>query len=160
MASQPSTPAAAGLGTPRTMVEPRPTAAEPLLTLPTGRLLQAVVLSNAAAAGGWTLVCSLFGFGNDTITTGVIGVALVAAVTIAGVFAIVPWMAKPASITMMLWLVADVFGMLLTLAGAFLLYSATSLSSRPLLLGVVVAYFLTLLGKVIVAALHVRRHLP
>lgn len=142
------------------MVEPRPIGSEPLLTLPTMQLVQAVLLSNAAAAGAWTLVCSLFGLGNDTLVTGVIGVAMVAAVSLAGVFAIVPWMAKPASITMMLWLVADVFGMLLTLGGAFLLYSATSLSSRPLLLGVVVAYFLTLLGKVIVAALHVRRHLP
>lgn len=133
---------------------------EPWLTLPTLALIGAIVGCCAAAGGLWAAGALALGYGGEIAATGALGAGLTAAFSTIGLLLIFPWMAKPASTAMLMWLVSDVLSMLMTLAAAYLLYSATFLQSHPLLLGVVLAYFVTLLGKVAVVASHMRKHFP
>jgi hypothetical protein len=129
------------------------------MTLPTLPLIGVVVACCAVAAGIWAAGATMLGH-DDAIIAGAIGAALVASCASLGVVVMFPWIARPASTAMLLWLFTDMLGMAAALVLAFLLYSATFLSAVPLLLGVVLAYLLTLLGKAAVVALHVKRTLP
>ena len=61
---------------------------------------------------------------------------------------------------MTFWLAGTVVRLLITPAGAFLLYSATPLGTAGLWLGIVVSYAATLVGETRVYAAHMRRFSP
>lgn len=136
----------------------RPSGDEPLITLPTLRLIWAIVIACAAGAGLWAVGAMVLGYGPTVAGTGAIGSALALVFSVGAVLLLMPWIARPASTGLLLWLGADLLAMLLTIAAAYLLYSATFLASHPLLLGVVLTYFIVLPAKVMVIASHMRRH--
>lgn len=142
------------------MAPEKPVKDEPWLTLPTVALIGVIAAGCAVAAGLWAVGSMALGYGGEFAATGALGAGLVLIVSSIGLLLSFPWMSKPASTTMMLWLFTDVLSMLATIGVAYLLYSATFLQSHPLLLGVVLAYFVTLLGKVAVVASHMRKHFP
>ena len=145
--------------TARTMAPEKPiNKDEPWLTLPTVSMVAAIAGCCAAAAGLWVAGSLALGYSGEIAATGAFGAAMVLVLGTLGYVLIFPWMAKPASTAMLLWLTADVLSMLMTLAAAYLLYSATFIQSHPLLLGVALAYVVTLLGKVALVALHMRKH--
>jgi hypothetical protein len=132
---------------------------EPSITLPTGRVIAATVVACAVAAGLWAGGAAVLGYAGPVILGGVIGAALTAVAACVVFVLTMPWMAKPTSTTMMLWIAADMGAMVLTLGVGYLLYSAAFLgpgSGPALLLGVVLAFFLVLLSKVAVAASHMK----
>jgi len=131
---------------------------EPWITLPTMQLLLWIGIGSVAGAGLWSVGAAVLGYGGAVAANGAIGAGLVLVTSAAAVLLLMPWIARPASTGMLLWLASDVASMLLTLGLAYLLYSATFLQSHPLLLGVVLTYFIVLPAKVAVIASHMRKH--
>lgn len=133
---------------------------EPWLTLPTRALVIAITSSAAVAAGGWAVVAFALGYSPEVAATGAIGAVLMGVMAIIGRLITFPWQPKPASTAMLAWVAADVLSMLATIAAAYVLYSATFMQIQPLLLGVVLAFFLTLFSQVAVAASHLNKDSP
>jgi hypothetical protein len=132
---------------------------EPSITLPAVRIIAVTFAACAVAAGAWAGGAAVLGYGGTVVLGGPVGAALTAVIASIVFILTMPWMAKPTSTTMLLWLASDMLAMVMTLGVAYLLYSATFLgpdSGPPLLLGVVLAFFLVLLAKVAVAASHLK----
>ena len=133
---------------------------EPTIGLPTARLITTVMFATIIAAGGWYAAASLGRWGAETARTGLIGGTLVGVIVLAGVLIMTPWVTRPVSAWMTLWLAGTVMRMLMTPIAAWLLYSATprgSLAAEPLALSVALTYLATLFSEATVLALHVKR---
>lgn len=138
---------------------------EPSITLPTRRLIATTVACCAIAAAVWAGVGAALGYGSEVLLSGAIAAGLTALAVTIGLLVTMPWIAKPVTTTMAVWLGSDMLSMLLALGGAYLLYSATRhgdsaafLGLTPLLIGVALSFFLVLLGKAAVVAAHMRTH--
>lgn len=140
---------------------------EPAITLPTARLIAVTFACCAVSAAAWVMVSMLFGFGQDVALGGVVAAGLTAVCATIGLLLTFPWIAKPVSTAMTLWMVGDVLSMGLSLGGAYMLYSAVlrvgsphylAYGLQPLFLGTALALFLVLLGKAIFIAGFMRKH--
>lgn len=133
---------------------------EPFITLPTTRLIAVTIACCAAIAGAWAGVTLAMGYDGQTQLGGAVGAGLTGLCIILMLLLTVPWIAKPASTAMLLWIGSDLVAVALSLGAAYLLYSATFLGLQPLFLGVAATFLLVLLGKAILVASHVRKHYP
>jgi hypothetical protein len=133
---------------------------EPWITLPTMRLIVAVAISCMAAAGLWVTGAFAFGYGGEIAVTGALGAGLTLAFSAIAVVATMPWISRPASTGMMIWLAGDVLAMGATLGFAFLLYSATSIHNVSLFLGVALAFLIVLPAKAAAIASHMKQYDP
>lgn len=134
-----------------------PLANEPVISLPTARLLGAVTVAAAITGSLWVGVTLMLGQASAVQTAGLVAAAIVAAVTIAGLLAITPWKTRPISAWMTFWLAGMVIRMLATPALTFLLYSAIPLNAPALTLSVAIVYLVVLMTEAIVVARHVGR---
>ncbi len=139
------------------MTSPAPATKEPIIALPTGRMVESIVGLSAVTCAGWLAVIWLGGFEGEAGAAGVVGAATVAAVSVAAALLMRPWRPRPVSSWMTWWLAGIVGRLLVTPAVAYLLYSATSLSGTPLLLSVATTYVIVQCGEAAVVALHIKR---
>ena len=139
------------------MTSPAPTTKEPIIALPTGRMVGSIVGLSALTYAGWLAVVWVGGFGVEAVPAGLAGAAVVAVVGVAAALLMRPWRPRPVSAWMTWWLGGIVVRLLVTPVVAYLLYSATSLSGTPLLLSVATTYVIVQCGEAAVLALHIKR---
>jgi drug/metabolite transporter superfamily protein YnfA len=132
----------------------------PLLTdftLPTTKLLLSAVLTSLAAAAGWTIVTLLGPWDSTTTLVGLLGIGIVAVVSVIGTLAMRPWHPR----TVVAWggvLVAtSVSRAVVAIGGCLLLYSAARQPAEPLLLGAMAGLIPVLIGETKLAARRFRR---
>ncbi len=130
---------------------------EPIITMPTRRLIATVLVSAIVAGGGWMAVVAALGMDTAVIAAGGPGAGVVALVALGGLLVTQPWKPREVSWWATMWLASTVVRLLVTPVAAYLLYSATPLSLTPLMLSVAIAYAVVLAGEVAVVALHVKR---
>lgn len=130
---------------------------EPLISLPTGRLLVAVIGACATSTAAWLGVVSLGAWGREVLMAGPVGALAVAVTGVAGVVVMTPWKTRDMITWWTMWLAATVLRLLLTPVAAFLLYSATPLSPEALCLAIAASYFLALMAEAAIIARHVHR---
>jgi glucan phosphoethanolaminetransferase (alkaline phosphatase superfamily) len=137
---------------------------EPVLSLPTSRLVTAVALAAAMTGSIWVGVCLILRQSSGVQIAGLLAAAVVLAVSIAGILAITPWKTRPISTWMTLWLAGMVIRMLATPAITFVLYFAVpaptpgdSGGAAALALAVALVYLVVVLTEAIVVARHVSK---
>ncbi|MCP3902325.1 MAG: hypothetical protein GY715_01705 [Planctomycetes bacterium] len=124
---------------------PRPD--DQTVRLPTVRLATVAVVISVIVGGGW-LAAVLAGGGPRVLALG--GLAAAGAVGVASVvalFAIQPWHERSVYVWPAVWLLGTYIRLVLALAGAFLLYSATPLSSRGVWLAAALTYVAVMVGE-------------
>jgi len=141
----------------------------PSRTLPTLRLLIVAWLYAIIAGAGWTLAMVVHasrlpppptdahGAADSSavagptaaslIATGPLAAVLVGLGATCGILAIQPWRPRPLTTWPMVWMAGSFVRFMVTLTGAFLLYSATPSGTVHLWIGVVIAYLATLVGE-------------
>ena len=129
---------------------------EPVTTLPTRRMVIAVIASALATIAAWSAVTALTGR-TSTITAAAAAATLVAGISILSLVVIRPWKPRAMGTWANLWLAALVGRLLLTPALAYLLYSATPLSLTPLMLSVAVTYVIVQISEAAALAAHLKR---
>ncbi len=139
------------------MTSPAPATKEPIIALPTGRMVGSIVGLSGLTYVGWLAVVRLGGFGAEAVAAGLAGAAAVAVVGVAAALVMRPWRPRPVSSWVTWWLAGIVGRLLVTPALAYLLYSATPLSGTPLLLSVATTYVIVQCGEAAVLALHIKR---
>jgi hypothetical protein len=130
---------------------------EPTLTLPTGRIIAAMLLAAAFTGSAWVGIALALKMDATVQTAGLVGVAIVAVVCVLGLLAITPWKPRPVSTWMTLWLAGTVLRLFATPALTFLLYFAAPLNALAVTLSVALAYLIVLLTETAVIARHVSR---
>ena len=132
---------------------------EPMLALPSRTLFATVGGVSLLCGIGWAAVSLVLGQTTETVTSGVIGAAITAAVSLLAVLVMTPWKTRPMTAWMTMWLGGTVLRLLVTPALTWLVYSAASLSAKPLALSVAVTYVLTLLSEAAVLSAYVKKRL-
>lgn len=130
---------------------------EPIITMPTRRLLAAIGVAGAASVAAWAAVAWIADGGADAIIAGAAGGAVATATGVLGVLLTRPWRPREITAWTTMWLGMMVVRLLLTPLLGYLLYSATPLSLTPLMLSVAVTYVIVLFSETAVLAVHVRR---
>jgi hypothetical protein len=130
--------------------------------LPAGRLVAWMAFTAMVVAGLWSAAVTIRSLGPQVFATGMLGIAVVTVIAIAGVLVMTPWKPRPVVDWMTMWLAGTVFRMLVTPIAAFLLYSALShaLAVKPLVLSVAATYLCTLLVEAAVVARHMKDSCP
>lgn len=128
------------------------------ITLPTFSLLTLVPLASLIIGLTWYFITIWTGRDTSTAIAGPAGAGVVAVVAVISILVMTPWKSRPMDLWMTFWLAGTVVRLLVTPAGAFLLYSATPLPASALALSVALAYLVTVLTESIVLARHVRKH--
>lgn len=105
----------------------------------------------------WYAVTSMVEPWRSAALTGQLGSVVVAVVAALAIVAMTPWRPRPMIDWMTWWLAGTVVRLLVTPAGAFLLYSAARLEAEPLTLSVAMTYLVTVLTETAVLARHVGR---
>ena len=124
---------------------------EPLARVP----WKSTLLAGAAAAGlscaGWWAGCRLLAptvaMGPDTIRIGCYGIILTWVVAALSMLALTPWTARPISTLAALWMGSTIIRLLVTPAGAYLLYLSTPSAPKALALAVGLGYFVQLMTE-------------
>ena len=136
------------------------TLADRPVTLPTRAIMIAIWVSGGIVALVWGVIFAIaprdgwpawLGAG----AAAVVGISATLALTV-----IRPWRPRPLGNWPMLWVLASFLKWPPTLAGAFLLYSATPLSKGALGLSVLAAYLAVLAGETMVYAKSMKRFAP
>ena len=140
-----------------TMSSPAPATKEPIIALPTARMIGSIVGLSSLTAAVWLVVVWIGGFGAAAGTAGLAGAAVVTVVSVAASLMMRPWRPRLLSWWVSWWLGGILVRLLVTPAAAYLLYSATSLSGTPLLLSVATTYVIVQCGEAAVLALHLKR---
>jgi len=127
------------------MTIPRPD--DVTVRLPTGRLLAAAMVLSAIVGFGW-LAAVLIGGGPSVVAFGGLAAAgVVAVATAVALLAIQPWRERSLFVWPAVWLMHTYIRLVLALGGAFLLYSATPLSSKGVWLAAVLTYLAVMVGE-------------
>jgi hypothetical protein len=128
------------------------TAGPPDITLPTAKLLLAVIVASAVAAGAWALITLVGPWDTSTTRTGLLGIGITAAVAIGGTLAMRPWHER----SILAWggvLIAASFGRaIVTIGICLLLYFAARQPAGPLLIGALAGLVPVLIGETTIAA--------
>lgn len=130
---------------------------EPNISLPTSKMLFAIIMSSLATCLGWMLVVKLGDFKAGTMAAGPAGAGLVMAVGILVVVLMRPWRRRLLGDWVNIWLAGIIGRLVITPGAAYLLYSATPLSWSPLLLSVATSYVIVQIGEAAVLSLHLKR---
>jgi len=125
---------------------------EPSLALPVARLIAWPSIAATIAGIIWFAVALIAGMGLDEAMIGLLGAGIAIVAMTAGLLIMGPWVARPVSLWMTLWLAGMMVRFVVALACAWVLYSATSAGPWALLAGVGGCYFAALLTEVIVLA--------
>lgn len=134
-----ASPAAAGV---RRQLPPEAEIAVPALPV-----ISVCTLVPVLGAAAWAGFASGLGYSSQIVMTGVLGGALVLAITMVALVVTSPWTRRPISMHMTMWLAGTVIRLLATPAGAFLLYSAAPLDGTALTLSVGGIHLATLLTE-------------
>lgn len=135
------------------------TGGDPVTALPAARLV--AWSSGAAALAGlaWFGIALIAGFGSGDALVGLWGAAIAAVAMAVGLLVMAPWIARPISMWMTLWLAGTLVRFAIGLGLSWVLYSATSVSPWALLAGAGGCYVVALVTEVIVLAGFVNRTL-
>ncbi len=130
---------------------------EAILSLPFARMIAVSTFAAAIAGGAWTLGAAIAGLDWNEAVVGAFGALITAVAMAAGLLVIGPWVARPISLWMTLWLGAMIVRFGLALGFSWLLYSASHAIPWAMLVGVGGVYFAALVSEVAVLAGFVRR---
>ena len=117
------------------------------IAVPATPVLVVCALVPVLGGAAWAGVATGLGYSSQIVMTGVLGAALVLAITMAALVVTSPWSRRPVSMQMTMWLAGTVIRLLATPAGAFLLYSAAPLDGTALTLSVGGIHLATLLTE-------------
>jgi hypothetical protein len=140
------------MATPMTANQKMTSGGEPSMALPVVRLAAWPAAAAAIVGLAWFVVALIAGMGLDEAMIGLFGAGIATIAMTAGLLIIGPWIARPVSMWMSLWLAGMMVRFVVALALAWVLYSATSAGPWALLAGVGGCYFAALLTEVIVLA--------
>jgi hypothetical protein len=130
---------------------------EPVLSMPTSRLVMGVLIAAGLTGAAWVGICLVIGQTAAIQAAGLVGAGVVAVVAAIGIVATTPWKTRPVTGWMTMWLAGTVIRMLATPAVTFLLYSAIPLNAMALTLSVAIAYLVVVLTEATIVARHVGR---
>lgn len=127
------------------------------LTLPTAKMLLSAAMASCVAAAGWTIVTLLGPWDSTTTLVGLIGIGIVAFVSVIGTLAMRPWHPR----TIVAWggvlVAASVSRAVVAIGGCLLLYFAARQPAEPLLLGAVAGLIPVLICETRLVARQFRR---
>lgn len=132
---------------------------EPTMRFPTGRLLGAAALGGAAGVAGVYLASLVPNWDVSFNIAAVIGAGLVVVIATLATLVMTPWVRRPMSAWMTMWLAGTVMRLLLTPLAAVLLYSATTPDRTTFGLSIGLSYLLALLIEAGVLARFVHQKL-
>jgi len=117
--------------------------------------------SGAAALAGivWFGVAKIAGFSGGDASIGLWGAVIASAAMTCGLVIMGPWVARPVSLWLTLWLAGTLVRFAVALGLSWVLYSATSVSPWALLAAVGGCYVVALMTEVIVLARFMNRTL-
>ena len=129
-----------------------PTApAEPLARVPwKSTLLFGAVAAGLSCAGWWAgcqLIAPTVELSPDTVRIGCSGILLTWVVAALSLLALTPWTARPISTLAALWMGSTIIRLLVTPAGAYLLYLSSPSAPKALALAVGLGYFVQLMTE-------------
>jgi hypothetical protein len=130
---------------------------QPVIPLPTSRLLGAVLGTSALVGLIWILISAVLGHEGQIVLAGLAAAIIVGACTAAGLLVITPWRPRPVSQWVSLWLAQTVVRLLVTPLVSFLLYSAAPLGAIPLALAVGLTYLAAVLSEAGVVRRYLQR---
>ena len=124
---------------------------EPLARVPwKSTLLMGVAAAGLSCAGWWAgcrLLAPTVEMGPDTVKIGCYGIILTWVVAALSMLALTPWTARPVSTLAALWMGSTIIRLLVTPAGAYLLYLSTPSAPKALALAVGLGYFVQLMTE-------------
>lgn len=124
---------------------------EPLARVPWKSTLLAGAVSAGLCCAGWWAGCRLLSqtveMGPDTVRIGCYGIILTWVVAALSILALTPWTARPISTLAALWMGSTVIRLLVTPAGAYLLYLSTPSAPKALALAVGLGYVIQLFAE-------------
>jgi hypothetical protein len=127
------------------------TPAEPLARVPwVSCLIGGAVAAGLSCAGWWAGCRMLSGtveMGPDTVRIGCYGILLTWAVAALSTLVLTPWTARPISTLAALWMGSTLVRLLVTPAGAYLLYLSSPSAPKALALAVGLGYFVQLMTE-------------
>ncbi len=135
-------------------------AAEREVTLPTGRFLAVIWIAALGAGAAFAAGAVLLGLGDAAAWNGPIGAGVVAVAASLVVLGLRPWRPRAMLNWPVLWVASSFVRLLATLAGTYLLYSATQSGGRSLWMAVALAYLAVMVGETRVYAMSMRRVAP
>ena len=131
-----------------------------LVALPTGLLIWAAWAACALAGGAWGLVAFALGQRGPVAFTGPAAAGVVAVAATVALLVIRPWRPKPAFTWANVWMAGSFLRLVITLAGVFLLYSATPLRGRNVWFAAVLAYVAVMVCETRIFAGSMKRLAP
>lgn len=130
------------------------------VTLPTGRLLAAVILPALTVGVAWVGLCLLAGWDRPRTLGGAVGAGWVALVGAATVAALTPWSPRKLAIWPLVWTAAGFVRMIVALGGGLLLYSRPDFGGAVVFAPVVAAYLAVMAFETREYARAMARHHP
>ena len=124
---------------------------EPMARVPWKGSLAAGAVAAGLSCAGWWAGCRLLSgtveMGPDTVRIGCYSIILTWAVTAVSMLALTPWTARPISTLAALWMGATLIRLLVTPAGAYLLYLSSPSAPKALALAVGLGYLVQLMTE-------------
>jgi hypothetical protein len=124
---------------------------EPLARVPWKSTLLASAVAAGLSCAGWWAGCRLLAhsvdMGPDTVRIGCSGIILTWVVSALSMLALTPWTARPISTLAALWMGSTIIRLLVTPAGAYLLYLSSPSAPKALALAVGLGYFVQLMTE-------------
>jgi hypothetical protein len=133
---------------------------EPIFSLPTGRLLLIPPAGCILVGAFWSGGAAVLGAGALEAVGALLAGVAAAVATLLSMLLIGPWRKRSVIRWPFVFLAGTLLQTLLTLAGGFLLYSATPYGTVAMWLCLVVAFWAGLVGLVRIYGSHVRRLAP
>ncbi|MBU3728713.1 MAG: hypothetical protein FGM37_05620 [Phycisphaerales bacterium] len=124
---------------------------EPMARVPWKSTLIAGVVAAGLSCAGWWAGCRLLAptveLSPDTVRIGCSGIILTWVVAALSMLALTPWTARPFSTLAALWMGSTIIRLLVTPAGAYLLYLSSPSAPKALALAVGLGYFVQLMTE-------------
>ncbi len=136
------------------------TAANRPVTLPTARLLAAVILPALTVGVAWVGLSVIAGWDRPRTLGGAVGAGWVALVGAATVAALTPWSPRKLAIWPLVWTAAGFVRMIVALGGGLLLYSRPDFGGAVVVAPVVAAYLAVMAFETREYARAMARHHP
>ena len=122
------------------------------LSLPSGLLMSGQVLAAIIAAVLWVLGVLSGGFGGTILFEGLVEIALVMVLALAGILAIRPGVPRPAVTWAVLFIAGSLVRLVVTAGLSLLLYSAAHMAPKALLVSGFVAFMVSLIIETVITA--------
>ena len=122
------------------------------LALPTGLLMSGQVLAAIIAAVLWVLGVLSGGFGGTILFQGLVEIALVMVISLGGILAIRPGVARPAVSWAVLFIAGSLVRLVVTAGLSLLLYSAAHMAPKALVVSGFMAFIASLIIEAVITA--------